>query len=263
MRTAKKEQSKNLLIWEKNLVCCSCLVDRNSMASHLKNEGNQAKCYRSFHQGPDIARGTLEKVIHPHPQRHAHTWLRAPCHSVWVLYSVFVWVGESLEHTNVHQFLKRQERGGPHPVLTHAECYLKEGWVCNCHYWGVGTPVPPDSDWTFFFCLQKASGQKVSRRNNVNGCTRFHTIVCHPSCGVLRLWKKRCQPSSNATTLATQIKSANELWGSLHTCPDTTRRPRPSRRRNPWSWERWYAVDWPKKCCLYPWASRHTWPWTF
>lgn len=42
--------------------------------------------------------------------------------------------------------LTRRERGGPHPVLMHAECRLKDGRVCDCHYRGEGTPVSPDSD---------------------------------------------------------------------------------------------------------------------
>ena len=67
------------------------------MASHLKIEGNQGNCYCSVHQGADIARGKLEKVIHPYPRQHAHTWPLAPCHCLWVLYSVFVWVGAPLE----------------------------------------------------------------------------------------------------------------------------------------------------------------------
>ena len=50
----------------------------------------------------DIARGTLEKVVNLHPQRHAHTWPRTPCHCIWVLYSVLVFVGVPLEPTNVH-----------------------------------------------------------------------------------------------------------------------------------------------------------------
>ena len=50
------------------------------------------------------------------------------------------------EPTNVHSFLKKRERGGPHPVLQHAECYLNDGWVCDCHYYGVGKAAPPDSD---------------------------------------------------------------------------------------------------------------------
>jgi len=116
------------------------------MASHLKIEGNQAKCYCSIHQGADIAQGTLEKIVHPYPQRHAHTWPRAPCHCIWLLYSVFVFVGVPKEPTNVHSFLKRRERGGPHPVFMHAECNVNDGWVCDCHYHSVGTAVLPDSD---------------------------------------------------------------------------------------------------------------------
>lgn len=116
------------------------------MASHLSFEGNQAKCYCSIHQGADVARGTLEKVVHPYPQRHAHTWPRGPCHCIWVLYSVFVFVDLPKEPTNVHSFLKKRERGGSRRVFMHAECGVNDGWVCDCHYHGVGTPAPPDSD---------------------------------------------------------------------------------------------------------------------
>ena len=48
--------------------------------------------------------------------------------------------------TNVHTFLKTRERGGPDPVLDHAECYHHSGWVCLCHYYGVGRTATPDSD---------------------------------------------------------------------------------------------------------------------
>ena len=60
------------------------------MASHLKIKDNEARWYCSVHQGADIARGTLERVVHPYPLRHAHTWPRAPCHCVWLLCRVFV-----------------------------------------------------------------------------------------------------------------------------------------------------------------------------
>ena len=113
--------------------------------AHLKIEGNQAKCYCSIHQGADIARGTLERIIHPYPVRHYHTWPRAPCHCIWVLTSVFVMV--LLQPTNIHSLLTNRERGGPRPVLLHAECDLNDGCVCDCHYYGVGRTVPPpDSD---------------------------------------------------------------------------------------------------------------------
>ena len=114
------------------------------MASHLKIKDNEARCYCSVHQGADIARGTLERVVHPYPLRHAHTWPRAPCHCVWLLCRVFVVVQS--QPTNVHTFLKTRERGGPHPVLDHAECYHRSGWVCDCHYYGVGRAATPDSD---------------------------------------------------------------------------------------------------------------------
>ena len=41
------------------------------MASHLKIKDNEAPCYCSVHQGADIARGTLERVVHPYPLRDA------------------------------------------------------------------------------------------------------------------------------------------------------------------------------------------------
>ena len=91
------------------------------MASHLKIKDNEARCYCSVHQGADIARGTLERVVHPYRLRHAHTWPQAPCHCVCLLCRVFVVVQS--QPTNVHTFLKMRERGGPHPVLDHAECY--------------------------------------------------------------------------------------------------------------------------------------------
>ena len=116
------------------------------MASHLKIKDNEARCYCSVHQGADIARGTLERVVYPYTLRHAHTWPRAPCHCLWLLVSVFVMVGVPLEPINMHSFLKKRERGGPCPVMMHAECYLNEGWVCDCHYYGVGRAAPPDSD---------------------------------------------------------------------------------------------------------------------
>ena len=51
---------------------CSCLVPvltpaNVPMASPLKIVGNEAKCYCSVHQGADVARGTLERVVHPYP----------------------------------------------------------------------------------------------------------------------------------------------------------------------------------------------------
>ena len=116
------------------------------MASCLKIENNEARCYCSVHQGANIARGTLERVVHPYPSRHAHTWPRAPCHCLWLLVSVFVMVGVPLEPTNVHSFLAKRERGGPRPIMMHAECYQNEGWVCDCHYYGVGRTLTPDSD---------------------------------------------------------------------------------------------------------------------
>ena len=116
------------------------------MASHLKIVGNEARCYCSIHQGADVARGTLERVIQLTPERHAHTWPRAPCHCLWLLVSVFVMVGVPLEPTNVHSFLTKRERGGPRPIMMHAECFQNEGWVCDCHYYGVGRTVTPDSD---------------------------------------------------------------------------------------------------------------------
>ena len=128
---------------------CSCLVPvltpaNFPMASHLKIVGNEARCYCSVHQGADVARGTLERVVHPYPLRHAHTWPRAPCHCIWLLCRVFVLVQS--QRTNVHSFLTQRERGGPHPVLDSAECYHHSGWVCDCHYYGVGKSAPPDSD---------------------------------------------------------------------------------------------------------------------
>ena len=114
------------------------------MASHLKIEGNEAKCFCSVHQGANIAKGTLERVIHPYPLRHTYTRPRAPCHCVWILCRVFMLVQST--PVNVHTFLTQRERGGPHPVLDHAECYNHSGWVCNCHYYGVGQLATPDSD---------------------------------------------------------------------------------------------------------------------
>ena len=114
------------------------------MASHLKIKGNEAKCFCSVHQGANIAKGTLERVIHPYPRRHTHTKPRAPCHCVWILCRVFMVV--QCTPVNVHMFLTQRERGGPHPVLDHAECYNHSGWVCNCHYYGVGQSATPDSD---------------------------------------------------------------------------------------------------------------------
>ena len=114
------------------------------MASCLKIVGNEARCYCSVHQGADVARGTLERVVHPYPRRHAHTWPRAPCYCLWLLCRVFVLVQS--QRTNVHSFLTQRERGGPHPVLDSAECYNHSGWVCDCHYYGVGKSTPPDSD---------------------------------------------------------------------------------------------------------------------
>ena len=117
---------------------------RLTMASHLKTKDNEERCYCSVHQGADNSRGTLERVVHPYPLRHAHTWLRVPSHCVWLLCRVFVLLQSQL--TNMHTFLKTRERGGPHPVLDHAECYHHSGWVCNCHYYGVGRTATPDSD---------------------------------------------------------------------------------------------------------------------
>ena len=114
------------------------------MASHLKIEGNEAKCFCSVHQGANIAKGTLERVVHPYPLRHTHTRPRAPCHCVWLLCRVFMLVQST--PVNVHTFLTQRERGGPHPVLDHAECYNHSGWVCDCHYYGVGQSATPDSD---------------------------------------------------------------------------------------------------------------------
>ena len=128
---------------------CSCLVPvltpaNFPMASPLKIVGNEAKCFCSVHQGANVARGTLERVVHPYPLRHAHTWPRAPCHCIWLLCRVFVLVQS--QPTNVHSFLTKRERGGPHPVLDSAECYHHSGWVCDCHYYGVDKSAPPDSD---------------------------------------------------------------------------------------------------------------------
>ena len=103
---------------------------RLTMASHLKIKDNEARWYCSVHQGADIARGTLERVVHHYPLRHAHTWLWVPSHCVWLLCRVFVLLQS--QPTNVHT-LKTRERGGPHPVLDHAECYHHSGWVCDCH----------------------------------------------------------------------------------------------------------------------------------
>ena len=115
------------------------------MASHLKIKGNEAKCFCSVHQGANIAKGTLERVIHPYPRRHTYTRPRGPCHCVWILCRVFMLV--QCTPVNVHTFLTQRERGGPHPVLDHAECYKhSSGWVCNCHYYGVGQSATPDSD---------------------------------------------------------------------------------------------------------------------
>ena len=73
----------------------------------------------------------------------AHLAARAlPC--IWLLCRVFVLVQS--QPTNVHTFLKTRERGGPHRVLDHAECYHQSGWVCDCHYYGVGRAASPDSD---------------------------------------------------------------------------------------------------------------------
>ena len=119
------------------------------MASHLKIKDNEARWYCSVHQGADIARGTLERVVHPYPLRHAHTWSRVPSHYVWLLCRVFLWVQS--QPTNVHTFLKTRERRGPHPVFDHAECYHHSGWVCDCHYYGVGRTATPDSD--LMLCL--------------------------------------------------------------------------------------------------------------
>ena len=128
---------------------CSCLVPvltpaNVSMASPLKIVGNEANCFCSVHQGANIARGTLERVVHPCPARHAHTWPRAPCYCLWLLCRVFVLVQS--QRTNVHTFLTQRERGGPHPVLDSVECYHHSRWVCDCHYYGVGKSAPPDSD---------------------------------------------------------------------------------------------------------------------
>ena len=55
-------------------------------------------------------------------------------------------IREDFCQENLDAFLAKRERGGPHPVLDHAECYNHSGWVCNCHYYGVGQSAPPDSD---------------------------------------------------------------------------------------------------------------------
>ena len=114
---------------------------RLTMASHLKIKDNEARCYCSVHQGVNIARGTLERVVHPYPLRHAHTWSRVPSHYVWLLCRVFVWVQS--QPTNVHTFLKTRERRGPHPVLDHAECYHHSGGCAIVIIMGSAEPRRP------------------------------------------------------------------------------------------------------------------------
>ena len=144
------------------------------MASHLKIKDNEARWYCSVHQGADIARGTLERVVHPYPLRHAHTWSRVPSHCVWLLCRVFVWVQS--QPTNVHTFLKTRERRGPHPVLDHAECYHHSGWVCDCHYYGVGRTATPDSD--LMLCLLFTDGVRIESESQEQ-CKWMYGMFSH------------------------------------------------------------------------------------
>ena len=149
------------------------------MASPLKIVGNEAKCFCSVHQGADIARGTLERVVHPYPLRHAHTWPRAPCHCVWLLCRVFVVVQS--QPTNVHTFLKMRERGGPHPVLDHAECYHHSGWVCDCHYYGSAEPRRPTRTERFVCFLQMGSASRARVKSSANGCMACFRTTVYPT----------------------------------------------------------------------------------
>ena len=164
---------------------CSCLVPVLTpanflMASPLKIVGNEAKCFCSVHQGANVARGTLERVVHPYPLRHAHTWPRAPCHCIWLLCRIFVLVQS--QPTNVHTFLAKRERGGPHPVLDSAECYHHSGWVCVAIIMGsANRHRPTRTEHFFLFVLQMGSVSRANPRNNASGCiVCFHTIPCRP-----------------------------------------------------------------------------------
>ena len=104
------------------------------MAVCLRVEGNRVRCYCSNHQGQDIARRTLEKIINLTPKRDAYTWPQSPCHCVWVVYTMFLGVGFPIQRANLYSYLKSREKRGPRQVFHHIQKRVLKGWVCCCHY---------------------------------------------------------------------------------------------------------------------------------
>ena len=129
--------------------CCSCLVP--VFATDKANHGVPLEDQRQ--RSPMV-------LFCPPRGRHCSRYVgesRSPlpstprAHLAASAFSLCLVIAQGLcvaavQPTNVHTFLKTRERGGPHPVLDHAEYYHHSGWVCDCHYYGVGRTAMPDSD---------------------------------------------------------------------------------------------------------------------
>ena len=100
------------------------------MAVCLRVEGNRVRCYCSNHQGQDIARRTLEKIINLTPKRDAYTWPQSPCHCVWIVYTMFLVVGFPIQRANLHSYLKSREKEVPARffIISRSEC-LRGGFA--------------------------------------------------------------------------------------------------------------------------------------
>ena len=149
------------------------------MASHLKIKDNEARWYCSVHQGADIARGTLERVVHPYPLRHAHTWPRVPSHCVWLLCRVLVLLQS--QPTNVHTFLKTRERGGPTPCWTMPSVTTTAGGCAIVIITGSAEPRRLTQTECFVCFLQMGYASRVRVKSSANGCTVCFRTTVYPT----------------------------------------------------------------------------------
>ena len=223
---------------------------RLTMASHLKIKDNEARWYCSVHQGADIARGTLERVVHPYPLRHAHTWPRVPSHCVWLLCRVFVLL--QCNRQMCTPSWRRESVEGLTPCWTMPSVTTTAGGCVIVIITGSAKPRRLTRTECFVCFLQMGYASRVRVKSSANGCTVcFRTTLYPTPRGTLPWWKRNSRRSSDVSRRAIRTRSASGCWGFLPTWPNGIPRPRPCRPQNPSSYGSWSVAGWPRRCSRY------------
>ena len=204
---------------------------RLTMASHLKIKDNEARCYCSVHQGADISRGTLERVVHPYPLRHAHTWLRVPSHCLVIVQGLCVATvaTDQRAHLEDARAWRASPRVGPCRVLppqrVGVQLSLLRGWPNRDAWLGLNA--------LFVFYRWGTHRERESRAVRMDVWYVFAPLFYPTPRGTLPWWKRNSRRSSDVSRRAIRTRSASGCWGFLPTWPNGIPRPRPCRPRNP------------------------------